>query len=71
MIFYPLTLSPLTHKMEVQINGTQGRDLNCSSDFSRQIRDDWSRHYNTSAEGANLEQAKPDESLRQKDPAPE
>jgi len=24
-----------------------------------------------SAEGANLEQAKPDESLRQKDPAPE
>ncbi len=38
--------------MELQINGQQGRDLASTR----------------GAEGANLEQAKPDETLRQKDP---
>ena len=55
MIFLLLTLIPLNHTMDAQLNRPQGRD----SAYSR------------GAEGANLEQAKPDESLRQKDPVPE
>ena len=56
MIFLLLTLVPLNHTMDViQLNGQQGR-------VPTNTRD---------AEGANLEQANPDETLRQKDPVSE
>ena len=52
MIFLLLTLIRQAHTMELQYNGQQGRDPAATRD----------------AEGANLEQANPDETLRQKDP---
>jgi hypothetical protein len=44
--------------MKTQLNGTQGRDSVVTTEVVI-----------LSAEGANLEQAKPGETLRQKDPA--
>ena len=49
-----MTLLPLNLRIKIQFNGSQGRDPASKRD----------------AEGANLEYAKPGESLRQKDPAP-
>jgi hypothetical protein len=53
----------------VQHNGSQGRD-SCGDDFSRHEKRLKSLLQNMSAEGASLEQANPDETLRQKDPVP-
>ena len=45
----PLTLTPLAHKMEPQLNGLQGRD-------SMVVATLVAYYYNTSAEGANLDE---------------
>jgi hypothetical protein len=55
MIFLLLTLVLLAHKMGSQVNGQRGR-------VPASVR---------GAEGASLERANPDETLRQKDPVPE
>ena len=65
MIFLLLTLSPLNHKMDsTLLNGLQGR---VPGSISRGFTDQTIKD----AEGANLEQANPDETLRQKDPVPD
>jgi hypothetical protein len=47
-----------------KLNGQQGRDSSVRAAVELQAEP-------TGAEGANLEQAKPDETLRQKDPVPD
>jgi len=78
MIFLLLTLVPLNHTMDSrQLNGWQGRD-SCSDDFSRPESNftcrggqcQGSRYYN-GRRRCKSGKAKPDETLRQKDPVPD
>ncbi len=65
MIFLLLTLLPLDHTMDVTTERVTGKRLERITGCAQRLP-----IYDLSAEGANLAQAKPDETLRQKDPVP-